>query len=346
MSRIEGLYEDARRVLRSAVGVVIPVCIPKSADAAHARALIGDTAAAYCGLLAEPSAVCLSVDGNPAGAALARALKRKLGCRVVIGRENHGKFAAVRSGMCELLDHGRHAYLAVVDQDGDHFANELINLLRAGRHAEAEARTKGVLVIGHRRSRHHPMGLGRGELEELADRMLLDALQYHAVVSQRPLGLEYAGLHGEFPDFHSGFKLFSRAIAMAVFTPAPSLCGLPAESCVRHAVEAVMTVEALMAGASLVLVERTAINEQPITVFGQLNRARLTADMILWPCRRLAIPAPFVDQWMRNHIARLLLYTLVPEGRQELENVWRLVMAGSATAGVPFKSDLSVPPFL
>ena len=44
----------------------------------------------------------------------------------------------------------------------------------------------------------------------------------------------------------------------------------------------------------------------------------LAADMIIWPCKRLNVPGPFVAQWLTNHLPRLLLGTLVPQGRAEL----------------------------
>lgn len=92
--------------------------------------------------------------------------------------------------------------------------------------------------------------------------------------------------------------------------------------------EAVITVEALLAGAVLVGVRRSTFNEQPISAFGQLDRARLVADKMIWACRRLEAPPHHVDQWLRNHIPRLLLNTVVPEGKEELRAIHRLVMQG------------------
>ena len=70
-----------------------------------------------------------------------------------------------------------------------------------------------VLVLGRRSSKQRPLGFLRGELEELADRVLLDALAYDAAVSGVPLRLECATAVEEYPDFHSGYKLFSRRTA-------------------------------------------------------------------------------------------------------------------------------------
>ncbi len=88
-----------------------------------------------------------------------------------------------------------------------------------------------------------------------------------------------------------------------------------------------MTVEALGAGAELVSVNRTTLNEQPVSTFGRLDRERLVADKIVWPCRRLGVPAAFLDQWLRNHIPRLLLTTMVPDGKRELVAIRELIAA-------------------
>jgi len=75
------------------------------------------------------------------------------------------------------------------------------------------------------------------------------------------------------------------------------------------------------------VVNRSTFNEQPVTYFGKLNQARATADMIIWGCKRLAVPYPFVAQWLANHTPRLLLNTVVPQGKEELEQVRQLVNA-------------------
>jgi len=79
------------------------------------------------------------------------------------------------------------------------------------------------------------------------------------------------------------------------------------------------------------VVNRSTFNEQPVTYFGKLNQARATADMIIWGCKRLAVPYPFVAQWLANHMPRLLLNTVVPQGKEEVEQVQRLVQAAFAS---------------
>ena len=77
---------------------------------------------------------------------------------------------------------------------------------------------------------------------------------------------------------------------------------------------------------------------QPVSTFGRLDRAELTADMIIWPCKRLGVPAAFVRQWMENAGPKLLLSTLMPQGGAELSAVYERVLRafGVEPEGDPF----------
>jgi len=68
------------------------------------------------------------------------------------------------------------------------------------------------------------------------------------------------------------------------------------------------------------------VDEQPVSAFGLLDRQRLAADKIIWPCKRLHIPGEFVRQWMRNHLPAICLGTLVPKGQEELRGLRKLVL--------------------
>jgi len=155
--------------------------------------------------------------------------------------------------------------------------------------------------------------------------MLLDALHYAAVIEDKPLALQFTNTLDEFPDFHSGYKVFSRLCAQDVFLTEPKLAGCDELAYYRHACEAVPIVEALQQGATLCTVNRRTFDEQPMSSFARLDRGQLNADMIIWPCKRLGVPARFVDQWLTNHAHRLAIGTLVPMGREELLAVCNLV---------------------
>jgi len=323
MTSSSSFHETLAR-LRHHTGVVIPVYVPHGAES-HDAALLAETVAAYCAQVADPAVLCLSVDGADCGADVAQRLSAEYGVSLCVVEENRGKLWGAMHGARTLLTNDTLDYIAVVDQDGDHFANELLNFVRAADHIRVQTGEDRVMVLGRRISLHRPMGFLRGELEALADRVLLDALHYHAAVTGIPLRLEYATLLDEVPDFQSGYKLFSRATAKAVFDTEPRQCGVPESAYYRHACETVMTIEALESAAHLGVVNRSTFNEQPVTHFGKLNQARATADMIIWGCKRLAVPYPFVAQWLANHAPRLLLNTIVPQGKAEVEQVRQLV---------------------
>ena len=319
------LTTNAKDVLKHKVGIIIPVYFPLGIDESEAADLLRDTAYSYVDLLDDPRNVCLSVDGVEHGLDIATCISKECGARLVSSKKNRGKLGGVRKGVQALWNDEKLTYFVEVDSDGDHFANELLNLIRAAINVQDRCKDD-VLVIGSRTSKHRPMGFLRGELEELADRVLLDALYYYAARSGQPLSLEYATPIEEFPDFHSGFKLFSRGAAQAAFLEEPWLCGVDEDAYFRHGCEAVMTVEPLLSAARLVLVNRSTFNEQPVTTFGLLNREQMIADKIIWPCKRMQIPATFVDQWLTNHCARLILNTLVPQGKSELLQIRSLVL--------------------
>ena len=327
---LRGGYGQATEALRERTGVVVPVHFPEGLEPERGHRMLADVVLGLVREVAVPEVVCLSVDGAGAAQDVARDIHRRTGVQVVCSDPNRGKLHALRLGAERVLRSEGLQYLALVDQDGDHFPNELLNFVRAARHVSASAADHDdrVMVLGRRISRHRPLGFLRGELEELADRVLLDALQYDAARTGRPLALQFATSIEEFPDFHSGYKLLSLPVATSVLLGEPNLAGV-AEACYyRHAVESVLVTEAIKASAWLAVVNRSTLDEQPASAFGLLDRRRLVADKMIWPCRRLGVPAAFADQWLRNHIPRLLLRSLAPEGPEELEGIWRLVLDG------------------
>ncbi len=339
-----GAFAAARHEIGN-MAVVIPVYAAPHIEPAELTAALNDT---VLGCLAQgivPQQLCLSVDGAASDTVPAATVSRQHGVKLAVTEINRGKLAAVRHGVAALQVNSEWRTLAVLDQDGDHFANDLVAMMRMANHLRNGNPSRRLLVLGERLSRHRPMGFLRGELEELADRVLLDALMYDAAISGRPLPLEYALVLGEFPDFHSGFKLFDRRTALDVFMSEPRLCGATETAYYRHAVEAVMTVEALAAGAILAGVSRRTVNGQAFTTFGVMDRCRLVADKMIWPLRRLAIPTPFVIQWVANHLGRLQLHTMAPQGYDELRRIAAMVI--DACNGDPDAVEqFEQPPFV
>jgi hypothetical protein len=200
-------FHETLSRLRHNTGVVIPVYLPQGTETSPDAVLLEETVAAYCAQVADPAAICLSVDGVDCGVDVAQQLSTEYGTSLCVVPDNRGKLWGAMHGARMLLDNPDLTYIAVVDQDGDHFANELLNFVRAADHICAQTGDNRVMVLGRRISLHRPMGFLRGELEALADHVLLDALHYHAAVTGHPLRLEYATLLDEVPDFQSGYKL-------------------------------------------------------------------------------------------------------------------------------------------
>ncbi len=324
-------FHQTLDILRHQTGIVIPVYLPEGVDTVQGEALLRDTVASYCAQVADPSTVCLSVDGENFGAQVARQLATEFQTSCAIAPVNRGKLQGAVNGARLLLEKPWRrlrplSYIAIVDQDGDHFANELLNFIRAAEHIVEQTRDDRLMMLGRRISLHRPLGFLRGELELFADYILLQALAYHAAMTQQPLRLEYAIMLDAVPDFHSGYKVFSRVTAEAVFLSEPQQAGVDDACYYRHACEAVMTVEAILNGARLGVVNRSTFNEQPISTFGLFDRSQLMADTIIWPCKRLHIPLPFVKQWMADAMPRLLLNTLAPAGKEELRRIQALVV--------------------
>ena len=324
----------------------MPVYFPKGVCSEPWEVHLRDNVGALCEQVADPTAIVLSVDGEQFGAEVTKRLVAELGVSARFSPANRGKLSSAGHGIRFLLERTNSQYVVIVDQDGDHFANELPNFARAAQHIACGVGTERILILGARSSRHHPMGMLRGELEELADRILLDALSYSAAVTGKPLRLEYATTLGEFPDFHSGYKLFSQRTAADVFLGEEQRAGVSDRCYYHHAAEAVMVVEAMERGAHLGIVNRSTFNEQPITAYGLYERSQLIADMIVWPCKRLNVPQAFVEQWLANHIPRLLLNTLAPDGKAELQKVRDLVIASFSESQCGSHSPLQQPLFI
>ncbi len=313
-------------IAQNATSVVITLYAGASIDPSDYAALLESTVLMYVRELADPSSICLSVDGPGLAVVVAERLSKRHGTSLVLSEQNGGKFAALQHGIQHMLQNTDHLYFAAVDQDGDHFASDLLDFVRTAEHVRKSIGTDRTLVMGERLSLHRPLGYLRGEQETLADAVLLDALHYHAAVSSQPLNLTYAQFIHKYPDFHAGYKLFSRQTALDVFMSEPDFAGCSEEVYYRHAIEAVMVVEALVRGATLASLTRRTFDEQPVSVFANFNLTQLTADLIIWPCKRLGVPREFVRQWMSNHIPELLLGTLQPEGRDELLAIQELVL--------------------
>ena len=146
-SRMPSSYRSARDLLARETGIVIPVFVSDGMDLELAEMLISDTVSAFCELVADPSRVCISVDGQGPGAPIGQRVGEFTGATVAVSPVNMGKLQGVRTGARLLLSRPEISHLAIADQDGDHFANELINLVRAAEHVRSTSGTDRMLVL-------------------------------------------------------------------------------------------------------------------------------------------------------------------------------------------------------
>jgi hypothetical protein len=224
---------------------------------------------------------------------------------------NQGKLGAIQAGVRALLQ-ARPAvqYVAIRDGDGDHAAADIPALVRAAR-ALTEVYGHGrVIVLGARHSRHHPMGWVRGELETLLDQLTLDVLAYALARQGSVLNLRHCLGAGGTPDLSSGYKVYGRAAAQALFVDlVPQLATLAAYDYWHYGPETVPVVEGLLQGMPLGQVERLTWDGQPTSSFGDFQHVPLYGELLAWVYARLEIPLNVAAQLYDNRTPALALRT-------------------------------------
>jgi len=268
------------------------------------------------------------VDGDARTAKLVGQLRNEL--RIELGTtfqvialpENRGKFWATREGVAALLEANPEVqYIAIRDGDGDHDIAEVPSLTRAAMHlAQTYGHTR-VVVIGSRRSRHHPMGMLRGELEAMLDQVTLDALAYRMAQQGRALDLCHCTSHSIAPDLSSGFKIYGREIAQKLFVDHEhQLACLSPTDYWHYGPETVAMVEALLMGAVIGEKLRLTWNGQPTTSFGEFNQIALYGELLAWVYARLNVPIDVAAQFYDNRVAPLMLHT-APRGSETIASL-------------------------
>jgi hypothetical protein len=241
--------------------------------------------------------------------------------------ENHGKFWALKAGVAALLEASPSVdYVAMRDGDGDHTLADMPALLRAAVTLSEIYGDTRIIVLGARRSRHHPMGWVRGELETLLDRFTLDALSYRLAREGRVLNLSHCLRGDGVPDLSSGYKVYGRQSAQNLFLRAePQYASLSAEDYWHFGPETVPIVEGLLQDTVIAEVSRGTWDGQPTTSFGEFRYVTLYGELISWICTRLQVPTEVAAQLYDNHAPKMLLRTTA-EGRELLANLRRYAL--------------------
>ncbi|MBM3190195.1 MAG: glycosyltransferase, partial [Chloroflexi bacterium] len=275
------------RELAPIIGTVIPAYFSAKPSDKMVRHLLRMTLE-DCDHYLPLKQVWVVVDGDVRTARLVgelrEAMRRETGAafEILALPQNRGKLWAIKEGMTALLQaQPAVEYVVIRDGDGDHLVSEVPSLVRTAMHL-AEAYGHGnVVAIGARRSRHHPMGWIRGELETLLDQLTLDALAYRLAREGRALNLANCLGGGSVPDLSSGFKVFGRQAARELFVDhEPHLCTLTPDHYWHYGPETVTIVEGVLRG--LVIAEKLRItwDGQPATSFGEFRHLSLYGELL------------------------------------------------------------------
>ncbi len=261
--------------------------------------------------------ICVVVDGDPRTERLLVQLRDAMLAQhgatfhILSLLENRGKLWAIKAGVSLLLEaNPALTYFTIRDGDGDHAIAEVPALVRAALHLTDAYGHSNVIVIGARRSRHHPMGWLRGEMETLLDWVNLDALAYTLARQGRALDLAHCVGRGAVPDLSSGFKVYGRQIAEELFVrQEPSYASLTPNDYWHYGPETATITEAMLTGAVIAEKLRLTWDGQPTTSFGEFKQLTLYGELLAWVFARLEIPVAVAAQLYDNHAPDSMLRT-------------------------------------
>ncbi|MEA3407107.1 MAG: hypothetical protein U9R48_03375 [Chloroflexota bacterium] len=318
--------------LSQITGVVVPAYFSAKPSDAMVRNLLWMTLG-DCHHYVPLHHVVTVVDGDERTARLVREIRDALATqhgeafRTLILPENGGKLLAIKKGVSHLLNaEPALEYFVIRDGDGDHDMSEVPSLVRTASYLAEAHNSSRVIAIGSRRSRHHPMGWVRGELETLLDSVTLDALTYHLARSGRAMNLSNCLGKAQVPDLSSGFKVYGKGIARELFVEQkPQMTCLSPEDYWHYGPETVTIVEAILRGAIIGEKLRLTWDGQPATSFGEFKYVSLYGELLAWVYTRLDIPLKAAAQFYDNYAAHALLRT-TSEGRELLAAVRRYAL--------------------
>jgi hypothetical protein len=329
--------------MRHKLGMMIPVWFPADLPTEQVRETLLATLD-DCEHYLPWAHVVLVVDGDERSAQVVRELQAA--CRqrhgsafdVICHAENRGKGYAVFLGARWLLEHAGLEYFTTRDADGDHALNDLANLMRLALALQDAEHTDRLVIIGRRNHPHRALGFVRGELEALLNRVIIDAVRFALAQHQQVLKSRYFSLSGEYPDLHSGYKLYSRPICDLIVRQPWERPPWVGNEIYRYGVEAVPFVEGAMAGAVVGEVSRLT-SEPHFSGHAAFARPEANGSILLWTFLRLGIGSQQASALLDNHLSRLTLWT-DPQGRASLLDVRRYVLERLARS-TPNSSPLS-----
>jgi len=337
------------------VGVVIPAYFSAKPSDDVVRHLLWVTLG-DCRHYSSLESIWVVVDGDLRTARLVEELRERVlsaqgvTFNALVQPENRGKHWAIKEGIGALLEASPSVdYVVIRDGDGDHAVSDMPKLVRAAIHLTEVRGDSRVILLGSRRSRHRPMGWVRAELEELLDRVTLDALAYALARQGRALDVSHCLGPGSVPDLSSGYKVYGRQIAEALFVEhEPQMACLSAQDYWRYGPETVNVVEGILAGAVIGETLRLTWDGQPTTSFGQFDHVSLYGELLAWVYCRLELPLSVAAQFYDNCVPSMALRTTV-QGRELLASVRQYALRKAQTyrrESGPLPSTSPTLPFL
>lgn len=273
---------------RGRVGMVIPAWYG-SAPAEEALSLLATTLAG-CETLTLPEDLLVVVDGCPAAREAAGFLAPGV-CAVEDLPENGGKGAAVAAGVARLLEARPHLeWIVIRDADGDHMADDLPHLFRAGIDlAEAQPNDAPLVVVGSRWSVEAPLGWRRAGYEALVNEIIIDALQIALARAGRTWDSRF--LTSRIPDLQSGYKLYNRAACLLLTRALTEEREQhPDLDLGRVGMEVVPFCRIVLLGGGAAEVLRKTWRSQPRTSYGHLDLSLFFGSKLAWVLRACQVP--------------------------------------------------------
>ena len=320
-------------VTRRELGMVVPVWYPEHMPEDEMRSYLAATLA-DAELFLAPERVALVVDGCPRALAptyqVAEAFAGRAGAepQVIVKQHNEGKAAAVCEGFERLLTDENVEALAVRDADADHDIYDLPQMFRLLAQMRDQEQSEDVFVVGCRGSVTRPLGFARGALEEVLNRVTMAAVNHHLAADGRAVDERYTGRAGPFPDFQSGYKLYTRPAAQTVIEGLRAADeSRPDLDVMRWGSESVTTVELLARGFIPGAIYRLTWDGQPQTTFDAGNLLDHFARELIWIFDRLQTPFEAATVMLDNALSASE-YTTAPDGEAHLAAIRERVMAG------------------
>ncbi len=318
-----------RETLRNSVGMVIPVWFPESLSPEQIQECLLITLD-DCDHYLPWEQVVLVVDGDERSYRIARDLQTSCKARhgstfdVLYHAENRGKGHAVVLGAQWFLERKGLQYLTIRDADGDHSLNDLVNLVRLTIHLQLAEQMDTLIIIGRRNHPSRALGFIRGEYEALLNRVLVEAVKFTLAQQQTVLKTHYFSASEDYPDLHSGYKLYSRKVCELMIQQPWERPPWVGGEIYRYGVEAVPFVEGALAGA--IVGEITRLSREPrFSGHSAFARPETNAGVLLWTFLRVGIGLDQAAAILDNHLSRVTLWT-DPQGREDLLQLRRSIL--------------------